>query len=153
MTIIIEKLDLARNTFKRMRAIRHPAFVQYIEYENLFKQNIDKNSGVELPNMIYIVTDYVTPLPDAVRMMHADFFNEAVAWGVYSVVQGLNFLHSKRLYHGNINAPSIYVDQAGEWKIGELGFLSEIVDPNAPQPETTSPNTDSQTYGFPMRVC
>ena len=35
----VEKLDLARNTFKRMRAIRHPAFVQYIEYEKLFNKN------------------------------------------------------------------------------------------------------------------
>jgi SCY1-like protein 1 len=105
---------------------------------------------VELPNMIYIVTDYVTPLPDAVRMMQADFFNEAVSWGIYSVVQGLNFLHSKRLYHGCISAPSIYVDQAGEWKIGELGFLSEVLDPSTPQLENT-PNIEANTYGFPMK--
>jgi hypothetical protein len=100
--------------------------------------------------MIYIVTDYVQPLPESIRLMYADFFNESVAWGVYSVVQGLNFLHSKRLYHGCICAPSIYVDQAGEWKIGELGFLSEVVDQNAPQ--EGSPNSDSQTYGFPLKV-
>ncbi|KAL0488709.1 hypothetical protein AKO1_015856 [Acrasis kona] len=134
-----EKLELARNTFKRMRAIRHPNMVPYLD-------------GVELPNVLYIVTEYVTPVLEYLRSNGSSGpsnLQDAVSWGIYSVAQGLIFLHSKHLYHGNISSQSIYVDEAGEWKIGELGFLSEVLDPNAVAQEGAV--NEQGTYGFPIR--
>ena len=117
-----DRLDLARNSFKRLKSIRHPSVIKFLD-------------GVELQTHIYVVTEYVQPLAESLRSMFVEIgYNEAISWGLYQVLQGLEFLHSRRMAHGAISIHSIFMDAAGDWKIGELGFLTEstVVNPNDP---------------------
>jgi SCY1-like protein 1 len=109
-----DKLELARNSFKRLKSIRHPSIIKFLD-------------GVELQTHIYVVTEYIQPLSEVLKSMYVEIgYNESVSWGLYQVIQGLEFLHSRRMSHCAISVQSIFVDVAGDWRIGELGFLSEV---------------------------
>lgn len=144
-----DRLELVRTSFKRMKAIRHPNFIKYLD-------------GVELQTHIYVVTEYVHPLSgDMLREMRTEVgCDEAISWGLFQVSQGLEFLHSRRMYHGNVSLQSIYVDDSGDWKIGQLGFLSEIgssggggamVDSQDPSSQYTS-TSQHGIADFSMRI-
>jgi SCY1-like protein 1 len=53
-------------------------------------------------------------------------FEQAVSWGLYQVIKGLEFLHTNSLYHGNICLDSIFLVESGDWKLGSLGFVTQF---------------------------
>ncbi len=64
-------IDLAKNALKRMKTLRHPNVLPYID-------------GIELPNYFYIVTEQVTPLKEALPQTKSN--DHQLAWGIYQIV-------------------------------------------------------------------
>ncbi|KAI9187985.1 Nuclear aminoacylation-dependent tRNA export pathway component [Blastocladiella emersonii ATCC 22665] len=103
-----ELLPLAQNAFKRFRTIRHPEVLRFID-GNMSDSNV------------YIVTDRVVACD-----LNAD--HRLVQLGLYKIATALHFLHKDcNVMHGNLQPRSIFVTQAGEWKLG--GF--ELVTPSS----------------------
>ncbi|CAG8581402.1 8997_t:CDS:10 [Ambispora gerdemannii] len=102
-------LPLARNAFKKMRTIRHPDLLRYVD-------------GVETESYIYIVTDYVAPLNSQSSSL-SDV--NLKLWGLYKVANALNFLNNDcSIVHGNVRISSIFTNKAGEWKLGGFELMS-----------------------------
>lgn len=48
----------------------------------------------------------------------------AVAWGLHQIVNGLSFMVNQcKLIHNNVCLSSVFVDQAGEWKLAGLEYI------------------------------
>lgn len=102
--------DVARNTLKRLKTLRHPSLVTYLD-------------GLELPTTFYMVTERVTPLRDALPDIKTN--EHHLSWGLCQVLKGLQFLNGDcQLVHGNVTLSSIFVSKAGDWKLGGLEFVS-----------------------------
>lgn len=56
------------------------------------------------------------------------------------------FLHGNNLYHCNVNIDSVFVDIGGDWKIGELGFLTSFQSSNG-----GVVNPSEAAYGVPVK--
>ncbi|ORX72123.1 ARM repeat-containing protein [Linderina pennispora] len=103
---------VAQNTLKRMRTIRHPGVLRYLE-------------GTETADAIYIATEAVTPL---VMHLEGDYSSELKRWGLYKISDTLRFINEDcKMIHANLSSSSVFVTRAGEWKLG--GF--EIMDTQA----------------------
>ncbi|CAG8513841.1 12769_t:CDS:10 [Ambispora leptoticha] len=102
-------IPLARNAFKKMRTIRHPDLLRYVD-------------GVETESYIYIVTDYVVPLKSQSSSLSDDNLK---LWGLYKVANALKFLNNDcSIVHGNVRISSIFTNKAGEWKLGGFELMS-----------------------------
>lgn len=68
------RAELARNAYKRMRTLRHPYVLSWLE-------------GQETESKLTIVTDYVRPLSDVLREIEqwSDVDRNLVSWGIYQV--------------------------------------------------------------------
>jgi len=64
-----DKIDLARNAFKRARTIRHPALLNFID-------------GVENDKNIIIATEKVIPLT---RQLAKEKDDNLITWGLYKI--------------------------------------------------------------------
>ncbi|KAK9764432.1 Nuclear aminoacylation-dependent tRNA export pathway component, variant 2 [Basidiobolus ranarum] len=108
-------LPLARNYFKRVKTIRHPDLLRYID-------------GIETEERIYIVTDPVFPLSEQLK---EDKNNNLIFWGLYKTANAVKFLNVDcNLVHGNIRINSIFTNKAGEWKLGGFELLSSVQEDN-----------------------
>ncbi|ORX99329.1 ARM repeat-containing protein, partial [Basidiobolus meristosporus CBS 931.73] len=108
-------LPLARNCFKRVKTIRHPDLLRYVD-------------GIETEERIYIVTDQVFPLSE---QLQAGRNTDLTFWGLYKAANAVRFLNVDcNLVHGNIRISSIFTNAAGEWKLGGLELLSSIQEEN-----------------------
>ncbi|KAL1920476.1 uncharacterized protein VTP21DRAFT_853 [Calcarisporiella thermophila] len=106
-----DKIPLAKNAFKKMRTMRHPDLLKYID-------------GVETENYIYIVTDPVEPLQDQLKQ-NPD--SSLKLWGLYKISNALKFLNKDcGVCHGNIRISSIFTNKAGEWKLGGFELMSSM---------------------------
>lgn len=98
-----EKVDYARTTLKRYKTIRHPSIIKWLEYVFFFTF-LFSFSGAEIGEMMYLVTEYVTLLPDMLVNSFVEIgYNELKAWGVYSIIvrflqQFIFFLASNTLF-------------------------------------------------------
>jgi hypothetical protein len=63
--------DVARNTLKRLKTLRHPSLVTYLD-------------GLELPTTFYMVTERVTPLRDALSDIKTN--EHHLSWGLCQVL-------------------------------------------------------------------
>ncbi|CAG8582491.1 14726_t:CDS:10 [Funneliformis mosseae] len=106
-----EKIQLAKNAFKKFRTIRHPDLLRYLD-------------GVETDTFIYIVTEYVSPLKNQLRF-HED--NNLKLWGLYKVGSALKFLNDDcSIIHGNVRISSIFTNKAGEWLLAGFELMSSM---------------------------
>ncbi|KAI7834254.1 armadillo-type protein [Kickxella alabastrina] len=98
---------VAQNGLKRMRTLRHPGILRYLE-------------GAETSDTIYIATEPVTPL--SLESSNDDGLRR---WGFYKIAETLKFVNEDcKLIHANLCVASVFVTRAGEWKLGGL----ELVD-------------------------
>eukprot|EP00002_Diphylleia_rotans_P009155 TRINITY_DN1917_c0_g1_i1.p1 TRINITY_DN1917_c0_g1~~TRINITY_DN1917_c0_g1_i1.p1 ORF type:complete len:813 (-),score=185.05 TRINITY_DN1917_c0_g1_i1:47-2485(-) len=101
----------ARNALKRMKTIRFPSILRYLD-------------GVELESTIYIVTDSVVPLAEVLPSIRDK--PEVLIWGLYQVIRAMSFLNIDcNLIHGNISPKSIFVNKAGDWLLGGLDLVCD----------------------------
>ncbi|KAJ2750439.1 Nuclear aminoacylation-dependent tRNA export pathway component [Coemansia pectinata] len=114
---------VAQNTLKRMRTLRHPGILRYLE-------------GAETAEAVYIATEPVTPLTQALDVDKSD---ELKQWGLYKIAETMRFINEDcKLIHANLSAASVFVTKAGEWKLGGL----ELVD--SPTPAIATGGSSSQ---------
>lgn len=82
---------------------------------------------------IIIVTEPVMPLQDYLHMLEHDpemsdaQREDAVTWGIYNVIQAVNFLHTvAKVAHGNLTSNSIFVTAGGDFKLSSFLLLCPI---------------------------
>lgn len=108
-------LELARQYLKRMKTLRHPSILKYVD-------------SSETDKSLCIVTEQVIPLPDYLDHATSNFNQTqkefSIAYGILNVAKGLQFMNSDcQLNHNNINIHSIFVNKSGVWKIGGLEYV------------------------------
>ena len=82
---------------------------------------------------LIIVTEPVVPLNDYLQSLqeNRDLTDtqrqDAIAWGVKSLIQALTFLHTHaKLAHGNLSPHAIFVTPGGDFKLSGLHLLTPI---------------------------
>lgn len=114
------QLAIFNNCFKRSKIIRHPNVLTFID-----GLEIDASSNVG-----YIVTEEMIPLEEALN--DAKTYPGSISWGLYSIIKALSFINNNNnLVHGNITMSSVFVNKAGDWKLGGLDLVGPPNDATA----------------------
>ncbi|XP_035226056.1 N-terminal kinase-like protein, partial [Stegodyphus dumicola] len=112
-------LDLAKSAVKRLKTLRHPSILTYLD-------------SLETDKLIYLVVETVEPLELHLSKSTYDPAqrNLALSWGLYQIASGLTFLNKDcQLSHNNICMASIFVDRAGEWRLFGVEYMAPSKDP------------------------
>ncbi|KAG1807572.1 hypothetical protein EV424DRAFT_1474168 [Suillus variegatus] len=112
-------IPLARNSLRKLRTIRHPDVLRYIDV-------------VESDSAICIMTERVRPLPLALSQSSSNVPRERedwLIWGLHRISVALAFLNdSASSTHGNVRPNAIFITPSGEWKLGGFEVLSNPKD-------------------------
>jgi SCY1-like protein 1 len=99
------------NAVKKLRTMKHPGVLRYID-------------SIELEDTVIVVTEPVKPLVEALDEMRE--FEDWLAWGLSNIIDTLKFIGENcSLVHAQVLLRSIFVSPAGEWKLGGVELLSE----------------------------
>lgn len=75
---------------------------------------------------VITLQDYLAQLSEC-TVMSDQQKQHAIAWGIYSIIQALTFLHTTvKVAHGNICEHAIYVTPAGDFKLSSLQLLTSV---------------------------
>ncbi|KAM4554974.1 N-terminal kinase-like protein [Odontesthes bonariensis] len=136
-----QQTQLAKAAFKRMKTLRHPNILAYVD-------------GLETDKSLYLVTEQVTPLAVHLKTQadNGGVGELEVSWGLHQIVKALSFLvNDCHLLHNNLGIWAVFVDRAGEWKLGALDHVApEQGDPSGvslPTPKAVYP--DMEKYDPP----
>ncbi|XP_031569276.1 N-terminal kinase-like protein [Actinia tenebrosa] len=111
------KVKLAKSSLKRLKTLRHPNVVTYVD-------------SLETDTLIYLVTEPVVPLEVYLSKDEGTKSDLAISWGIHQIAAGLSFLiNDCNLQHGNVSMSSVYVDIAGEWKLGGVEYVQPLEPP------------------------
>jgi len=115
------QLELAKGAIKRLKTLKHPSVLTYID-------------SVETDQLVLLATEPVEPL-----ILHLDTVTGTgakrdyyLAWGVFQICRALSFLNNDaKLRHNNIHGGSVFVNASGEWKLAGLEYVtgSDNADP------------------------
>ncbi|XP_006101614.1 N-terminal kinase-like protein isoform X1 [Myotis lucifugus] len=108
-----EQTQVAKAAFKRLKTLRHPNILAFID-------------GLETDKCVHVVTEAVTPLGVHLRTRaEAGGPKELeLSWGLHQIVKALSFLvNDCSLVHNNVCMAAVFVDRAGEWKLGGLDYM------------------------------
>ncbi|CAH2325292.1 N-terminal kinase [Pelobates cultripes] len=108
-----EQTQAARSALKRIKTLRHPNILSYVD-------------GLETDKCVYIVTEPVTQLGTYMksRTDSGGVSELEISWGLHQIVKALSFLvNDGNLIHNNVCMSAVYVDRAGEWKLGGLEYM------------------------------
>uniref|UniRef100_A0A8C6KTQ9 N-terminal kinase-like protein n=1 Tax=Nothobranchius furzeri TaxID=105023 RepID=A0A8C6KTQ9_NOTFU len=136
-----QQTQLAKAAFKRMKTLRHPNILAYVD-------------GLETDKSLYLVTEQVTPLAVHLKAQAETGGSGEleVSWGMHQIVKAVSFLvNDCHLLHNNLGIWAVFVDRAGEWKLGALDHVTpEQGDPSGvslPSPKAVNP--DMEKYDPP----
>ncbi|KAK0138971.1 N-terminal kinase-like protein [Merluccius polli] len=136
-----QQTQLAKAAFKRMKTLRHPNILAYVD-------------GLETEKSLYLVTEQVRPLAIHLKAQAEKGVSGEleVSWGLHQIVKALSFLvNDCHLLHNNLGMWAVFVDRAGEWKLGSLDHVApEQGDPSGsllPPPKAVYP--DMEKYDPP----
>uniref|UniRef100_A0A1A8GCU6 N-terminal kinase-like protein n=1 Tax=Nothobranchius korthausae TaxID=1143690 RepID=A0A1A8GCU6_9TELE len=136
-----QQTQLAKAAFKRMKTLRHPNILAYVD-------------GLETDKSLYLVTEQVTPLAVHLKAQaeKGGSGELEVSWGMHQIVKAVSFLvNDCHLLHNNLGIWAVFVDRAGEWKLGALDHVTpEQGDPSGvslPSPKAVNP--DMEKYDPP----
>jgi len=104
------QLDVARAAVKRLKTLRHPSVLTYIQ-------------SVETEKVVLLATEPVTPLAEHLEQLldRGPKRDNYLAWGIFQVCRALSFLNNDaKLKHNNIHSASVFVTAAGDWKLAGL---------------------------------
>ncbi|KAG8564022.1 hypothetical protein GDO81_016297 [Engystomops pustulosus] len=108
-----EQTQAAKSALKRIKTLRHPNILAYVD-------------GLETDKSLYIVTEPVTSLGTYIKS-RADtggISELEASWGLHQIVKALSFLTNDcNLVHNNVYMSAVFVDRAGEWKLGGLDYM------------------------------
>ncbi|XP_061387339.1 N-terminal kinase-like protein isoform X2 [Musca vetustissima] len=108
------KCELAKAALKRLKTLRHPSILQFLD-------------SLETDKLLYIATEYVEPLGLHIAKLSADGPQKDLylAWGIFQITRALSFLNNDgSLRHNNVSVWSVFVNSSGEWKLGSLEYVS-----------------------------
>ncbi|XP_066575055.1 N-terminal kinase-like protein [Amia ocellicauda] len=109
-----EQMAVAKAALKRMKTLRHPNILAFAD-------------GLETDKSLYVVTEPVTPLSAHLKAQaEAGGAKELeVSWGLHQIVKALSFVvNDCHLLHNDLGLWSVFVDRAGEWKLGGLEHMT-----------------------------
>lgn len=107
-----DKVQTAKVALRRLKTLRHPNILRFID-------------ALESETVIYLVTEPVRPLE--VQLNEEEKSDLAISWGLHQITAGLSFLTNDcSLIHGNVCMASVFVDVAGEWKLGGVEYLKPV---------------------------
>uniref|UniRef100_A0A3P8V1C4 N-terminal kinase-like protein n=1 Tax=Cynoglossus semilaevis TaxID=244447 RepID=A0A3P8V1C4_CYNSE len=136
-----QQTQLAKAAFKRMKTLRHPNILAFVD-------------GLETEKSLYLVTEQVTPLAVHLKAQSEKGSGGEleISWGLHQIVKAQSFLvNDCHLLHNNFGVWSVFVDRAGEWKLGGLEHVAaEQGDPSGvslPSPKDVYP--DMEKYDPP----
>ncbi|KAH8313729.1 hypothetical protein KR067_010925 [Drosophila pandora] len=132
------KCELAKAALKRLKTLRHPSILQYLD-------------SLETDKMLYVATEAVEPLGSYFTKLATDNVQKGLylAWGIFQITRALSFLNNDgNLRHNNVSAWSVFVNASGEWKLGSLEYVS-AADGN-PMPPAKIPVT-LEVYDSPEK--
>lgn len=105
------QVQVAKGAFKRIKTLRHPNIVSFLD-------------GVETEKVIYFATEAIVPLESYLNENDENRNLMAISWGIHQVAKGLSFLiNDCNLIHNNVCLSSVFVNQAGEWKLGGVDYM------------------------------
>ncbi|KAL1501027.1 hypothetical protein ABEB36_006432 [Hypothenemus hampei] len=108
------KLEIAKSAVKRLKTLRHPSILTYID-------------SLETEKVLYLVTEYAEPVDCHLQGVPLEEAQKDlyVAWGVFQITRALSFLNNDGcLKHNNVNIWSVFVNNSGEWKLGGVEYVS-----------------------------
>lgn len=107
----------AQKHWQRMRTIRHPYILTFLE-------------GIDLPDSIVLATESCIPLDMWLTEKLAEkdpSIEHELLWGFRCILEALDFLHTKaNLSHGYLGLHAIYISKNGDWKLGALDLASNL---------------------------
>ncbi|XP_054664295.1 N-terminal kinase-like protein [Grus americana] len=132
---------LARAALRRLRSLRHPNVLGYLD-------------SLETEQCLYLVTEAVTPLRRHLRLRPptGDLGEQEVAWGLHQLLTALAFLGGSGLVHHALGADAIFVDPGGDWKLGGLERVAAASEGVPPRPPGVPPRPqDPPEFGDSSR--
>uniref|UniRef100_A0A182Q1K3 N-terminal kinase-like protein n=1 Tax=Anopheles farauti TaxID=69004 RepID=A0A182Q1K3_9DIPT len=108
------KLELAKSALKRLKTLRHPSILQFLD-------------SLETDKVLYVATEPVEPLGTHISKLAAEGTQRDLylAWGIFQITRALSFLNNDgNLRHNNVSVWSVFVNTSGEWKLGGLEYVS-----------------------------
>ncbi|VVC89636.1 unnamed protein product, partial [Leptidea sinapis] len=106
--------DIAKASLKKLKTIRHPSLLHYLE-------------SCETEKFLYVATEYVDPLATHLMDMKIDGQQRDLflAWGLFQITRALSFFNNDgNMKHNNVCLYSVFVTTAGEWKLGGFEFIT-----------------------------
>ncbi|XP_014480227.1 PREDICTED: N-terminal kinase-like protein [Dinoponera quadriceps] len=116
------QLDIARSAVKRLKTLRHPSILAYLD-------------SLETDKMVYLATERVEPLHNRLtRKCDAESRSKNelyFSWGIFQITRALNFLNNDgNLRHNNVNLWTVFVnEESGEWKLGGVEYMTAVDTP------------------------
>ncbi|KAK2553826.1 N-terminal kinase-like protein [Acropora cervicornis] len=108
------------------------------ESVSIFVHDVKTSSEDKSEMVIYLVTEPVRPLD--VQLNDGESSDVAISWGLHQITVGLSFLTNDcNLIHGNVCMASVFVDVAGEWKLGGMEYLKPVEPPSSTSAEPDLP--------------
>lgn len=108
------QLDVAKTAVKRLKTLRHPSILTYLD-------------SLESEKVLYMATEYVEPLETHLTQLSKEGHQRELylAWGIFQITRALSFLNNDgNLRHNNVCMSSVFVNSAGEWKLGGLEYVA-----------------------------
>ncbi|XP_043826594.1 N-terminal kinase-like protein isoform X3 [Dromiciops gliroides] len=127
-----EQTLVAKAAFKRLKTLRHPNILAYID-------------GLETDKCLHVVTEPVTPLGTYLKLKAetGGLSELEISWGLHQIVKALSFLvNDCSLIHNNVCTASVFVDRAGEWKLGGLDYMYSAQGDNGDPPRKGIPDLE-----------
>ncbi|GJP35473.1 hypothetical protein CLOM_g19990 [Closterium sp. NIES-68] len=118
------RLAPARNCVKRLRMLRHPNVLSFLNSLEVEKEE----GGVQKPT-IYIITEPVMPLDLRLKelKLKGSQRDEYYAWGLLQVAKAVSFLNNDcKLVHGNVCMAAVVTTGTLDWKLHGFDVLSEF---------------------------
>ncbi|XP_072887464.1 N-terminal kinase-like protein isoform X1 [Hemitrygon akajei] len=120
-----EQTQVAKAAFKRLKTLRHPNILSFVD-------------GLETEKCLFVVTEPVTPLGTYLKAKEAvgGLSEPEISWGLHQIVKALSFLvNDCNLIHNNVCMAAVFVDRAGEWKLGGLDYMYPAQGDTPPTPK------------------
>lgn len=135
----LTQLIPALHHFHRIKRLIHPRILRahatldtdYPDESKPAPYGLDALDKCATTGTLIIVTEAVIPLDEWLDNLnpHTSPASNAaaVSWGIYNLVEALDFLHSQaKLAHGMICPDAVFVTPAGDFKLGGLDLITPI---------------------------
>ncbi|KAK9459409.1 armadillo-type protein [Lipomyces oligophaga] len=109
------RLPLAKNAAKKLRTMKFPGIINIYDI-------------YETEQAVMIATEHVVPFDIAIQSKDI-MTPDVIKWGLYAVANTIKFINvDASSVHGNIRQSSVFITDAGEWKLSGFELLTSTKD-------------------------